>query len=235
MSFITNECYIAHQMSRAKRSLRFSRSVWKPAKDMWHQVRLVKWPAVTVHVQVTCYINFITYRRRSRSGSRDSLNEDKMLLKDRKKVDLSVASTTALAGSQLGSPDHLSSMASPIQNISGLSNSNEECNSSLPSNRHTNSDSIVETRRCSSLEGMLNKDDTPALPNQKTTTEPKYTSTPIPSPNNDSTGYITMVPVKFDSPSGKHTRYFPLYEPRDKYKSCHRTKFKHNHYACVQP
>jgi len=127
-----------------------------------------------------------------------------MPLKERKRVDLSAASTTALAGSQLGSPDRSSLRTPSIQNISGLSSSNEECSSSLPPNCHTNSDSIAETRRCSSLEGMLNKDDTPALPNQKI--EPKHTSTPIPSPNNDSTGYITMVPVKFDT--DKHTRYF---------------------------
>lgn len=55
---------------------------------------------------------------------------------------------------------------------------------------------------------MLNKDDTPALPNHNAAGDPKHTSTPIPSPNNDSQGYITMVPVKFDSPSDKHTRYF---------------------------
>lgn len=121
---------------------------------------------------------------------------------------MSATSTTALAGSQMGSPDHSSLRTSPIQNISGLCSSNEECSSSLPSNRCTNSDGIVETRRCSSLEGMLNKDDTPALPNHNnTTTDPKYTSTPIPSPNNDSQGHVTMVPVKFDSPSDKHTRY----------------------------
>ena len=130
-----------------------------------------------------------------------------MLLKDRRRLDLSTASTTALAGSQLGSPDHSSLRTSPIQNITGLCSSNEECSSSLPPSRRTSSDGIVETRRCSSLEGMLNKDDTPALPNHNTTSDPKHTSTPIPSPNNDATGYITMVPVKFDSSSDKHTRY----------------------------
>ena len=143
------------------------------------------------------------HNRRSRSGSRDNLTEDKP---HRKGLDLSAASTTALAGSQLGSPGHSSVRVSPIQNISGLSSSNEECYSSLSSNRHANSD-VVETRRCSSLEGMLNKDDTPALPNQITTTAPKHSSTPIPSPNNGAQGQIKMIPVKFDSPSDKHTRY----------------------------
>ena len=146
-------------------------------------------------------------RRKSRSGSRDNLHEDKTFLKERKRLDLSAASTTALAGSQLGSPDHSSMRRSPIQHITGLCSSNEECHSSLPSNRHDISDGIVETRRCSSLEGMLNKDDTPALPSHNTAGEPKHTSTPIPSPNNDSQGQITMVPVKFDSPSDKHTKY----------------------------
>ena len=151
--------------------------------------------------------NFQSHRRRSRSGSRDSLNEDKMPLKERKRLDLSSASTTALAGSHLGSPDHSSLRSSPIHNISGLSSSNEECSSKQASNQQTSSNAIVETRRCSSLEGMLNKDDTPALPSHNTASDPKHTSTPVPSQNNDSTGYITMVPVKFDSPSDKHTRY----------------------------
>ena len=196
---------IKTQTSRAKRSLRFSRSVWKPAKDMWHQVRFVIQTGITPgSVYASCY-NKLYNRRRSRTGSRDSLNEDKTPLKERKRLDLSSASTTALAGSQLGSPDHSSLRSSPIHNISGLSSSNEECSSGRQSNRRTNSDAIVENRRCNSLDGMLNKDDTPALPNH--TGDPKHTSTPIPSPNNDSTGYITMVPVKFDSPSDKHTRY----------------------------
>ena len=160
-----------------------------------------------LHISDSIYNNHTINRRRSRSGSRDSLNEDKTHLKERKRLDLSSASTTALAGSQLGSPDHSSLRSSPIQNISGLSSSNEECSSSQSSNRRSNSDAIVEKRRCNSLDGMLNKDDTPALPNHSTTSDPKHTSTPIPSPNNDSTGYITMVPVKFDSPSDKHTRY----------------------------
>ena len=141
--------------------------------------------------------------RRSRSGSRDNLTEDKP---HRKGLDLSAASTTALTGSQLGNPGNSTVRVSPIQNISGLSSSNKECYSSLASNRHANSD-VVETRRCSILEGMLNKDDTPALPNQLTATAPKHSSTPIPSSNNGSQGNVKMIPVKFDNPSDKHKRY----------------------------
>ena len=81
--------------------------------------------------------------RKSKNGSGDNLTEDKP---HRKGLDLSAASTTALAGSQLRSPGHSSVRVSPIQNISGLSSSNEECYSSLSSNHHTNSD-VVETRR----------------------------------------------------------------------------------------
>jgi len=51
---------------------------------------------------------------------------------------------------------------------------------------------------------MLDKDNTPALAELKSA--PKQTSTPIQSPNNDCKDHVTMVPVKFGSPTHEKTR-----------------------------